>query len=84
MDTAQEPVLQPQRSVDEYSQLEDDSVKIVRIDKASEPLGATVKNDKGMVVIGRIVKGGAADKCGEKKQSYFGIHKLMLVSKESN
>ena len=61
----QHQVVEQQRSVDEpWSQVEDDTVKIVRIDKASDPLGATVKNEDGAVVIGRIVKGGAADKSG--------------------
>lgn len=55
---------EPQQVTDEYSLVEDDNVKIVRIDKATEPLGATVKNENGTVLIGRIVKGGAADKCG--------------------
>ncbi len=57
---------EPQPAADEFSLVEDDNVKIVRIDKATEPLGATVKNENGTVLIGRIVKGGAADKCGEK------------------
>lgn len=58
---------QPQESqqvANEYSLVEEDNMKIVRIDKATEPLGATVKNAYGSVMIGRIVKGGAADKCG--------------------
>ncbi|KAL9955018.1 hypothetical protein ACROYT_G042614 [Oculina patagonica] len=55
---------EPQPAADEFSLVEDDNVKIVRIDKATEPLGATVKNENGTVLIGRIVKGGAADKCG--------------------
>lgn len=55
---------EPQQPTDEFSHVEDDNVKIVRIDKATEPLGATVKNENGTVMIGRIVKGGAADKCG--------------------
>lgn len=50
---------------DQISQIEDDTVKIVRIDKSSDPLGATVKNEDGAVVIGRIVKGGAAEKSGK-------------------
>ncbi|EDO33577.1 predicted protein [Nematostella vectensis] len=49
---------------DQSSQMEDDSVKIVRIDKSCDPLGATVKNEDGAVLIGRIVKGGAAEKSG--------------------
>ena len=44
----------------------DASVRVVRIEKSScEPLGATVKNEPdGSVLIGRIVKGGAAEKSG--------------------
>ena len=68
---ASEEQQQPQQVTDEYSLLEDDNVKIVRIDKATEPLGATVKNENGTVLIGRIVKGGAADKCGKKNFPCF-------------
>ncbi|KAI1289995.1 MAGUK p55 subfamily member 7 [Halotydeus destructor] len=44
----------------------DPSVRVVRIEKSSqEPLGATVKNEPdGSVLIGRIVRGGAAEKSG--------------------
>lgn len=44
----------------------DPSVKVVKIEKSScEPLGATVRNElDGSVIIGRIVKGGAADISG--------------------
>lgn len=63
---SQEQQQEPQQVTDEFSLVEDDNVKIVRIDKATEPLGATVKNENGTVLIGRIVKGGAADKCGKK------------------
>ena len=44
----------------------DPSVRVVRIEKSSsEPLGATVRNESdGSVIIGRIVKGGAAEKSG--------------------
>ncbi|CAG2170392.1 unnamed protein product [Oppiella nova] len=46
--------------------IDDSSVKVVRIEKSScEPLGATVRNEQdGSVIIGRIVKGGAAEKSG--------------------
>lgn len=64
MEAEREQEQEPQQATDEFSLLEDDNVKIVRIDKATEPLGATVKNENGTVMIGRIVKGGAADKCG--------------------
>ncbi|XP_065583963.1 protein PALS1-like [Artemia franciscana] len=43
----------------------DDGIKIVRIEKTNEPLGATVRNDGESVVIGRIVRGGAAERCGQ-------------------
>ncbi|XP_022093780.1 MAGUK p55 subfamily member 5-like isoform X2 [Acanthaster planci] len=44
--------------------VEEDSVKIVRIDKTNEPLGATILNDGEAVVIGRIIKGGMAERSG--------------------
>ena len=65
MKSAPEQHQEAQQATDEFSLVEDDNVKIVRIDKANDPLGATVKNENGTVMIGRIVKGGAADKCGE-------------------
>ena len=73
---------QPQESqqvANEYSLVEEDNMKIVRIDKATEPLGATVKNAYGSVMIGRIVKGGAADKCGKE---IWVVFKYSQVSKE--
>ncbi|GFS22045.1 MAGUK p55 subfamily member 5 [Elysia marginata] len=42
----------------------EDSVKIIHLEKTNEHLGATVKNEGESVVIGRIVKGGAAEKSG--------------------
>lgn len=41
-------------------------VKVVQIEKSTcEPLGATVRNEAdGSVIIGRIIKGGAAHKSG--------------------
>lgn len=59
----------PEKVYDEYlydhaSQYGEDSIKIVRIQKTAEPLGATVRNEGESVVIGRIVKGGIADKSG--------------------
>lgn len=65
MDSEPEQHQEAQPATDGFSLVEDDNVKIVRIDKATDPLGATVKNENGTVMIGRIVKGGAADKCGE-------------------
>ena len=71
MEAEREQQQEPEQATDEFSLVEDDNVKIVRIDKATEPLGATVKNENGTVMIGRIVKGGAADKCGENEHNCF-------------
>ncbi|TRY99687.1 hypothetical protein DNTS_021748 [Danionella cerebrum] len=45
---------------------EEDSVKIIRLVKNKEPLGATIKKDEhsGGIVVARILKGGAADRSG--------------------
>ena len=51
-------------STDRMSNEDDEQVKIVKIEKADEPLGATVRNEGTAVVIGRIVTGGAAQKSG--------------------
>lgn len=59
------PTITPDEELlDRASQYTEESVKIVRIDKTNEPLGATVRNEGEAVVIGRIVKGGAAEKSG--------------------
>ncbi|KAJ8944396.1 hypothetical protein NQ318_023169 [Aromia moschata] len=42
----------------------EENIKIIKIEKSTEPLGATVRNEGEAVVIGRIVRGGAADKSG--------------------
>ncbi|XP_046488677.1 protein PALS1 isoform X2 [Neodiprion pinetum] len=41
-----------------------ENIKIIRIEKTNEPLGATVRNEGDAVIIGRVVRGGAADKSG--------------------
>lgn len=51
-------------ALDRASHYAGDSIKIVRIDKTNEPLGATVRNEGESVIIGRIVRGGAAEKSG--------------------
>lgn len=53
------------RFYENIAQYGDETVKIVRIDKARDiPLGATVRNELDSVIISRIVKGGAAEKSG--------------------
>ncbi|XP_061121485.1 MAGUK p55 subfamily member 7 isoform X3 [Syngnathus typhle] len=45
---------------------DEDSVKIIRLVKNKEPLGATIKQDEftGAILVARIMKGGAADRSG--------------------
>ncbi|XP_018023286.1 protein PALS1 [Hyalella azteca] len=57
-------VMPGEACLDELNSNSRPSVNIVRIDKTNEPLGATIRNEGDSVVIGRIVKGGAAEKSG--------------------
>ncbi|CAO2645497.1 MAGUK p55 subfamily member 3 [Lemmus lemmus] len=60
-----DPVLPPlPDNIDE--EFEEESVKIVRLVKNKEPLGATIRRDEhsGAVVVARIMRGGAADRSG--------------------
>ncbi|XP_068160175.1 MAGUK p55 subfamily member 7 isoform X2 [Antennarius striatus] len=45
---------------------DEDSVKIIRLVKNKEPLGATIRQDDrtGAILVARIMKGGAADRSG--------------------
>lgn len=58
----------PSQSPSPTSSLRDfrntENIKIIRIEKTNEPLGATVRNEGDAVIIGRVVRGGAADKSG--------------------
>jgi len=46
------------------NQMGDKTFKIIRLEKTNEPLGATVRNDGESVVVGRIVRGGVAERSG--------------------
>jgi len=52
--------------LDRVSQYADPNIKVIKLEKSSEPLGATVKNEpeNDAVIVGRIIKGGAADRSG--------------------
>lgn len=54
--------------IDDITRNDEQHVKIVRIDKTNEPLGATVRNEGDAVIISRIVKGGAAEKSGKNSK----------------
>uniref|UniRef100_A0A8C4HBI1 MAGUK p55 scaffold protein 3a n=1 Tax=Dicentrarchus labrax TaxID=13489 RepID=A0A8C4HBI1_DICLA len=60
-----DPVLPPLPD-DFEDELEEESVKIVRLVKNKEPLGATIRRDDatGAVIVARIMRGGAADRSG--------------------
>ncbi|XP_071318333.1 MAGUK p55 subfamily member 3-like isoform X2 [Trachinotus anak] len=60
-----DPVLPPLPE-DLDNDLEEESVKIVRLVKNKEPLGATIRRDEatGAVIVARIMRGGAADRSG--------------------
>ncbi|KAM9745743.1 MAGUK p55 subfamily member 3 isoform 3-T3 [Menidia menidia] len=60
-----DPVLPPLPD-DFEDELEEESVKIVRLVKNKEPLGATIRRDDGTgaVIVARIMRGGAADRSG--------------------
>lgn len=50
--------------LDRVSHYAEPNIKVVKLEKSSEPLGATVKNEGDAVVVGRIIKGGVADRSG--------------------
>ncbi|XP_034425626.1 MAGUK p55 subfamily member 3-like isoform X3 [Hippoglossus hippoglossus] len=60
-----DPVLPPLPE-DLDDDLDEESVKIVRLVKNKEPLGATIRRDDatGAVIVARILRGGAADRSG--------------------
>uniref|UniRef100_A0A8C6SNA7 Membrane protein, palmitoylated 3b (MAGUK p55 subfamily member 3) n=1 Tax=Neogobius melanostomus TaxID=47308 RepID=A0A8C6SNA7_9GOBI len=60
-----DPVL-PTLPDDLIEDFEEESVKIVRLVKNKEPLGATIRRDEatGAVIVARIMRGGAADRSG--------------------
>ncbi|XP_041671664.1 MAGUK p55 subfamily member 3-like isoform X5 [Cheilinus undulatus] len=60
-----DPVLPPLPE-DFDDDVEEESVKIVRLVKNKEPLGATIRRDEvtGAVIVARIMRGGAADRSG--------------------
>ena len=50
--------------LDRVSHYAEANIKVVKLEKSSEPLGATVKNEGAAVIVGRIIKGGVADRSG--------------------
>ena len=50
--------------LERLSHYSEPNIKVVRIEKTNEPLGATVKNEDDAVVVGRIIRGGTAEASG--------------------
>jgi len=50
--------------LERLSHYSEPNIKIVRIEKANDPLGATVRNEGEAVVVGRIIRGGTAEASG--------------------
>jgi MAGUK p55 subfamily protein 5 len=50
--------------LDRLSKYSEPNIKIVRVEKTHEPLGATVKNENESVIVGRIIRGGTAEASG--------------------
>ncbi|KAM4716223.1 MAGUK p55 subfamily member 3-like isoform 2-T2 [Anableps anableps] len=68
-----DPVLPPLPE-DLDDDFEEESVKIVRLVKNKEPLGATIRRDEatGAVIVARIMRGGAADRSGDELREVNG------------
>ena len=64
MDSGPQFVLEDDALLRRLGNYSEPNIKIVRIEKTSEPLGATVRNEDDAVVVGRIMRGGTAEASG--------------------
>uniref|UniRef100_A0A1B6C910 MAGUK p55 subfamily member 5 n=1 Tax=Clastoptera arizonana TaxID=38151 RepID=A0A1B6C910_9HEMI len=64
MTTPETETSMPNHSPVHDTEDDDSNIKIIKIEKTNEPLGATVRNEGEAVIIGRVVRGGAAEKSG--------------------
>lgn len=62
------------------------NIQVVVIEKSTEPLGATVKNDGESVIIARIIRGGTADASGllHEGDEILEVNNIELRGKEVN
>ncbi|KAG7256047.1 hypothetical protein CRUP_020162, partial [Coryphaenoides rupestris] len=69
----------PEKNVPEEED-DGDAVKIVSLMKSAEPLGATIKRDvsTGVILVARVMKGGAADKSGERYKNFLVFVRALL------
>ena len=74
--------------LERLSHYSEPNIKIVRIEKSTEPLGATVKNDddKVAVLVARIIRGGMAEASGllHEGDELLEVNEIELRGKDVN
>lgn len=72
--------------LERLSHYSEPNIKIVRIEKTNEPLGATVKNEGEAVVVGRIIRGGTAEASGllHEGDEILEVNEVELRGKDVN
>lgn len=72
--------------IERLSHYSEPNIKIVRIEKTSEPLGATVKNEGEAVVVARIIRGGTAEATGllHEGDELLEVNEIELRGKDVN
>lgn len=72
--------------LERLSHYSEPNIKIVRIEKSTEPLGATVKNEGEAVVVARIIRGGMAELSGllHEGDELLEVNEIELRGKDVN
>ncbi len=72
--------------IERLSHYSEPNIKIVRIEKTTEPLGATVKNEGEAVVVARIIRGGSAEATGllHEGDELLEVNEIELRGKDVN
>lgn len=72
--------------IERLSHYSEPNIKIVRIEKTTEPLGATVKNEGEAVVVARIIRGGSAEATGllHEGDEILEVNEIELRGKDVN
>lgn len=79
-------LVQDSSLLDRLSQYAEQNVRVVRIEKTAEPLGATVRNDGDSVVVARIIRGGTAEASGllHEGDEILEVNQVELRGKDVN
>jgi hypothetical protein len=72
--------------LERLSHYSEPNIKIVRIEKTTEPLGATVKNEGEAVLVARIIRGGTAEASGllHEGDEILEVNEVELRGKDVN